>query len=83
MVHSPAQSPDEPQARMSPQPHLKRKKLDDDELSVSKRARNRVRFVLTSVGADQFFSYLGFNLATPAGSAIVESKKYVPILNHW
>lgn len=43
-MHSSVQSPDEPPARMSSLPPLKRKKLDDDDLSGSKKARNRVSY---------------------------------------
>ncbi|KAH9049062.1 fungal-specific transcription factor domain-containing protein [Lactarius hengduanensis] len=44
MLHSLIQSPDEPPAGMSPQPSLKRKKLDDDDLNGSKKARSRVSY---------------------------------------
>ncbi len=77
------QSSDEPPARMSPQPSLKRKKLDDDDLSGSKKARTRVRLALLSskhVNLSDTFSE--FNPATPAESAIVVSKKYVQNLHH-
>jgi hypothetical protein len=48
MVHheSHVQSQNESPGQTSPQPPLKRKKLDDDDLNGSKKVRTRVRFVL-------------------------------------
>lgn len=50
MVHqeSGAQSHNESPGQMSPQPSMKRKKFDDDDLNGSKKARTRVRFVCHS-----------------------------------
>jgi len=51
MVHhkSDTQSHNESPGQMSPQPPMKRKKFDDDDLDGSKKARTRVRFVRHSL----------------------------------
>jgi len=68
MVHHEnlVQSSNESSEQMSPQPPTKRKKLDDDNLNGSKKARTRVRFVLSS--SCRFD--LSYNL-TLSGSAIL------------
>jgi len=63
LVKSPNESPEQ----MSPQSPMKRKKLDDDNLNGSKKARTRVRFVPLS-------SYNKFSLSyasTFSGPAIL------------
>jgi hypothetical protein len=63
MVHSEdlVQSPNESSGQTSPQLPTKRKKLDDDNLNGSKKARTRVRFVLSSSCRFDLSYYLTFS----------------------
>ena len=59
------QSPDESSGQMSPQTSMKRKKVDDDSVNGSKKARTRVRSVLSS------YKFNPSYVLTSSGSAIL------------
>ena len=81
MVHheSHAQSHNESSGQMSPQPSMKRKKFDDDDLNGSKKARNRVRFVCYSLSRTWIYlkSLIFWGPAILVESATVVSRRYV------
>lgn len=79
MAHSLVQSPNESSGQLSPQPSIKRKKLDDDDLNGSKKARTRVRFVPISSSLCDSQSHA--DSATLVENAIVASKRYVQNFN--
>src|SRR6267154_2590542 len=82
MVHheSHARSHDESPGQMSPQPPMKRKKFDDDDLNGSKKARTRVRFVCSSLSRTWIYLkslIFGGPPAILVESATAASRRYV------
>jgi hypothetical protein len=74
MVHH-----NESPGQMSPQPSMKRKKFDDDDLNGSKKARTRVRFVCYSLSRTWIYlkSLIFWGPAILVENATAVSRRYV------